>query len=956
MARKKFKQKENGIFQGHCECSLCGSSDAGAFYLHKDESYSFTCFSCNGSIPNFDVENMTPCKKSKPREIDWEVEKEIMQDISENLIAVSNKDRYLTDSIYDFYGCRMDLAEDGKKINVIYYPTYRVSQQGEYEHVGYRNRKRFKSWHKQVKKKPELLDVLKDFSGGVGDTKKGICLFGQWLFNPSEHKRVILCCGEEDAMTVYKMTSLFTKFDGGYPAVSTPSGENVEGIKPHIGYLSKFEEIYIVADQDKAGKAFEAEVCKILPVGKVRIVRLPEGFKDPSQMWTSSKTPERRKQLAKKFWNCLWGAEKYSPAGVMSLSEGWSQYTNRGKDVLIPFPESFGELNQKTHGGAALGEIVNIIAPSSVGKSSFVKEQLHSAIFNTDYNIGVLSLEETIDEFIEGMLSIHMSTQLNEISYDQRDREAEYKAFQEMIYYHPSYNQEDLNVEDRVERIHFLDHQGACDGDELLEKIDFLINGLDCKIIVLDPVTLACSGDTDEDEMASEIVKRTKRNKLLWINVHHVRKNSNGSQANSEGADLAEEDIKGSNSADTEFLTPYGWKRIDEYEDGDLVAEYCPKTKITKFVEPKAYSVLPCNEGFFHLKTTKGIDTMVSNDHTMYYQKQRSEELHSIKARELVEKHYSLSQGFRGRFETVSKGHSFSNKGLPLTDDELRLAVAYQADGFTRVSSTGRTGFSLKKERKIKRLKMLLNRAGIPYKEGGKVEEKETVDIYCNLPRTDKTFSGDWWEVTKEQAKVIYEECTKWDGHEGSFNAYFSNSKENCDYIQFIAMALGVRATVNREASPLDNKSKRTGNCYWCRFSLKADSTVSMTHKDGPIPIEKVEAEDGLKYCFVTSTGAWVSRRNGRIMMTGNTGAWFQVGMINLIFTRNKVHENPVVRNTTKIKMTKCRRHGKNTGVAGYIYYNGDTGRLELGQDPESILTSEAGFEDMDDKPINSFN
>ena len=75
--------------------------------------------------------------------------------------------------------------------------------------------------------------------------------------------------------------------------------------------------------------------------------------------------------------------------------------------------------------------------------------------------------------------------------------------------------------------------------------------------------------------------------------------------------------------------------------------------------------------------------------------------------------------------------------------------------------------------------------------------------------------------------------------------------------------------------------------------------------------------------------------------------------MINLIFTRNKVHENPIVKNTTKIKMSKCRRHGKNTGIAGYIYYNGETGRLELGRSPESILEEQGDFED--NGPINSF-
>lgn len=637
MARKKFKEKEAGVYLGHCACPKCESTDAGSYYEHEDGSYSFSCFSagCGHSIVDFDIENMKPAEGNyNKREIDWEVELEKLEEVRDGLIAVSNKERKISADLYELYGCRMEMDEEGKKIQVIYYPTYRMDENDVLKHVGYRNRKRFTQYSKEVQKDPSKLGVLKDFAGGIGDTKKGIAMFGQWLFKPEDHKRIIICCGEEDALASYKMTSMHTKFDGGYPSVSVPSGENVNGVKPHLEYLSKFEEIYIVADQDDAGMKFQNELCKILPVGKVKKVKLPDGIKDPSQLWSKTKSDLARKSAAKKFWNALWNAEKYSPVGIMSLSEGWKNYMNRGKDTLIPFPDAFGELNAKTHGGAALGEIVNIIAPSSVGKTSFVKESLYNALMQTDYNIGVLSLEETIDEFIEGFLSIHMSTQLNEIPFDMRDRKAEYDSFQEIIHYHPKVDTEDgevtIDTEDKTERIHFLDHQGACSGEDLLEKVDFMVNGLDCKIIVLDPVTLACSGsDTDEDEMASEIVKRVKRHKLLWFNVHHVRKNSNGSTANSEGGDLAEEDIKG-------------------------------------------------------------------------------------------------------------------------------------------------------------------------------------------------------------------------------------------------------------------------------------------------------------------------------------TGAWFQVGMINLIFTRNKVHEDPIVRNTTKIKMSKCRRHGKNTGIVGYTYYNGETGRLELGQNIEEYLETNKNF-DLDEEPLNSF-
>lgn len=534
--------KEPGLFQGHCSCPDCGSSDAGALYLHNDGSYSLTCFSgkCDYSALDVDPNTLKVLPGSGGRVINMEEERLKMDDMQENLVALDIFSRKVKSEWYKRFGVLMDTDEQGD-VSVIYYPTYRDENL-----VGYRNRKKFQSWMSDVDKKPELLGKMKCFYGGVGDIKAGIEMFGQWLWAPGG-KRLVITCGEEDAVVTLGMLRMATKHGNGYPVVSVPSGETVAGIKPNLKWIASFEEIYIIADQDEAGRKFEEDLCKLLPVGKVRKVRLPKGHKDPSDLWTKAMTAKQREGAAKCIYNALFSAEKYSPAGVKSLSEGWASYINRGTEVMIRFPDAFGDLNHKTGGGYALGEIVNIIAASSTGKSSIVKEMLEEALQSTPYNIGVVSLEEGIDEYIEGQLSIRMSEQLNEVPDDQRDRKKEWEAFNELCYYVPEeHRPDDYDPKNRVERIHYIDHQGSCTGEELLEKIDFLINGLDCKIIVVDPVTLAFSGrDTDEDEMASEIVKRVKRHKVAWINVHHVRKNSSGTKANSEGADLTEEDIKG---------------------------------------------------------------------------------------------------------------------------------------------------------------------------------------------------------------------------------------------------------------------------------------------------------------------------------------------------------------------------------------------------------------------------
>ena len=537
--RKKREEKSKGEEIGKFPCSIdpsgdCISSDGMSIYIHEDSSHSAYCHVCQYGVRDFAYDGANKTSKREV-EIVTEEEQEYFERIRDEYIPLDNKERKMRAEDYDLYGVKMEVASDGETIEKIFYPTYR-----DEVHVGYRIRERFQEWDKAVKKDPSKLGVLKKFSS-IGDAKKGIQMFGQNVF-PSGGDRLVITCGEEDTIAAYKMVATQTKFDGGYPTVSVPSGEDISWVKPNLIYISSFKNIYIIADKDKAGEKFLGEVCKILPAGKVNIVRLPKGPKDPSDMYKNEATSGGRKRSCKELYRALWNAKRYSPAGIKSFSEGWDDYCHRGEAPLIPFPESFGDLNRRTFGGyGADGEIVNVAGPSSVGKSLFIKEMIYTGLCETDKSFGVISLEETLPEFLEGMLSVHMSVQLNEIPFDERDREKELVAFQELLGINGN--------SEKKERIHFLDDPGGCkDEDELWEKINFLIKGLDCGVIVLDPVTLALSLGIDEDDFNSEVVKSVKRHKLAWINVHHVRKSQNGSKSNSEGAELSEEMIKGSGS------------------------------------------------------------------------------------------------------------------------------------------------------------------------------------------------------------------------------------------------------------------------------------------------------------------------------------------------------------------------------------------------------------------------
>lgn len=533
MARKL---KERGVFIGHTACPKCGSSDAGALYKHDDGSHSFSCFAsgCNHSVVNaspdkFELVDEASYNNGEKKDITNRIYRGMdKQYVDENLDALDLTDRKISAKILEMYGVKVDIDDEGK-ISEHFYPTYK-EKDGKVDHVGYRVRHKFPMDYK----KESLRGVMKDFRGGVGDISGNLAMFGQWLKPEGAGKRLFIFGGEIDAMTAAYIINqkVAPERRKNYLCVSVPSGENIKGIKNNYQWVSSFDEIFLCFDNDEAGHKTQMEAAGILPVQKVRLFQLPEGIKDVNDWWKNNYRDKAvRQKTIDAFMQRVYDAPTYCPAGILNFSDGFERMKNRNQVQLIPFPDSLGDLNKMTYGGYGLGEITTIVAPSSVGKSAVTREMVYKAWTDTDLNIGIIPLEDTYEELMEMLCAVHLSEQINEIPFDQRDWDKIAKAHAELS---------------KGRRINIVDHQGAIDQDNLLEFIDYLINALGCKLIMIDPVSLAVSGaDTDVDEVLSEILKRCKRHGVAFVDVCHVRKNAGNQKANSEGGEISEEDIKG---------------------------------------------------------------------------------------------------------------------------------------------------------------------------------------------------------------------------------------------------------------------------------------------------------------------------------------------------------------------------------------------------------------------------
>ena len=329
--------------------------------------------------------------------------------------------------------------------------------------------------------------------------------------------------------------------------------------------------------------------------------------------------------------------------------------------------------------------------------------------------------------------------------------------------------------------------------------------------------------------------------------------------------------------ADTEYLSPLGWKRIADY-DGGQVMQFEPEPGLAfgsgkgRYVQPSNYIVKPCDM-MIRLKTGYGIDQMLSPDHRVIYSDYRGA-FKWTTAEKVAEAHSTLDQGFRGSFPTVFDYQSETE--MPITDEILRLSVAVIADGHFGKAGKSYCIVRLKKPKKIERFRSLLLAVGIVFQE--KEEEWDGCEGFVRFTFNDilvkKEFDEAFWTASKRQLEIIVDEVKYWDSHidkrESGSVRFFTSVKDSANFIQFAFTAVGIRASMSchfREREGRKDSTEYAVHAYKGRTLARLTGT-----KHGNDGVAYETPSDGRQYCFTVPSGALVLRRNGYVFVTGNCG------------------------------------------------------------------------------------
>lgn len=319
--------------------------------------------------------------------------------------------------------------------------------------------------------------------------------------------------------------------------------------------------------------------------------------------------------------------------------------------------------------------------------------------------------------------------------------------------------------------------------------------------------------------------------------------------------------------SETEFFNGEGWKSVSEYEEGE---------KVLQFNEGKAELVVPSEyfhencEGMWQFKNSE-YEFLFTEDHDIVYtlSKYNFKRFYKKSAKEIVSLYSNNVGGFTG---IIPATFDWNGPGIGLTDEQIRLKIAIYADGsFVKMKQNCylNCSFNLKKERKIERLKKLLEQNHIDYSCYSCANG--FVKFYFHVDKPEKHFGKEWYNCSREQLKVVAEEIMYWDGCAAK-QGFYTTNKEDADFVQFVWSACGNRTSIKID----DRVGKSQGN--YIRKSvtysvLKSDCRGYGLHKrrkTDKLCMYRPDIKDC--YCFTVPSGMLILRRKNNIFVTGNCG------------------------------------------------------------------------------------
>lgn len=492
------------VIRAHRPCNTCGSSDALSVYS-DGHTYCFSCQTTIQPLRGAIDDTVVPNYRNKIK-----LNTERFNGIPEDAQVIPFTKRGIVQQTSEVFGVRVD---DTK----IYFPYYDINGSLVATKMRGKKEKTFTS------------------NGAWSDAT----LFGQNLFTKGG-KAITITEGEFDAMACYQMTG------SRYPVVSIRNGAGnaLKDCRAQYEYLDSFDKIVICFDADEQGVKASNEVAELFGSKAHVFKHTGTTYKDACDYSVNNDG----KLFVEKWWN----ADKYVPDGIVAGSTLWDIVSApvEQADVLYPYRG----INDLTY-GIRKGELVTVTAGSGLGKSQFLREIVWHILNNSEDNIGLMFLEESVKKTAQSLMSLAVNKPLHLPDSDATDEERKY-AFDATL---------------GTDRLFLFDHFGSTSIDNILNRVRFMARGLDCKYVFVDHVSIIVSAQESGDERKAIDEIMTKLRMLvqetgisLFVVSHLKRPSDKGHE---EGAATSLAQLRGSGSIAQLSDIVIGLERNGQHED-----------------------------------------------------------------------------------------------------------------------------------------------------------------------------------------------------------------------------------------------------------------------------------------------------------------------------------------------------------------------------------------------------
>ncbi len=349
---------------------------------------------------------------------------------------------------------------------------------------------------------------------------------------------------------------------------------------------------------------------------------------------------------------------------------------------------------------------------------------------------------------------------------------------------------------------------------------------------------------------------------------------------------ISKANVQACYSEDTEVLTERGWKNYKEV-DKLKIAQYNPQDKTIKFLDHRGLYIYDYKGKMYNFKN-KRADILVTPNHTMLIKRENKQKYEQVNAEDITshrikvlnsglfngkEQKYFVLPSIKHKQNRKHKKyiHQHENKKIPMNLWLEFLGYYITEGGIETIPTIGIVQKKGKEAEKIKKcLKKLTKMFGCSLSEidcGKYIRFKITqTQLYEYLKHLghksyDKTLSMNFSELSKEQLKILYKAMMLGDG--SSIEKDFGSTSEKLlDEMQIISCLIGKSACKSIQYKEGARGKRKT----MYRISLCNKTEIELKKKS----IKKINY-NGKVWCFSTSTGFFITRRNGKIAIQGNT-------------------------------------------------------------------------------------